>query len=267
MRQVALPGTDVSVSKLAFGTAHLHHVFSAKRRHRLLETALGCGITHFDTSPYYGFGLGESALGRLARDHPGQITITSKVGLYAPTLCELTSSLVWLSKAAGKLMPVLNRPLVDWSIARASASLELTLRRLGCEILDFLMLHEPVYGLLDADEFLAWLDQARKSGKIRYWGLAGELSGSLTWVREKHSLALVVQTRDSLAGEEANALLENGRAMQFTYGYLSAAKRDGSGVSAAETLRQALARNATGSVIISSRSEEHLANLAKVTAA
>lgn len=264
MKQLVLPGTDTPVSRLAFGTAHLHRLFSAGDRLQLLETALACGITHYDTSPYYGFGLSESALGQLARRHPGQITITSKVGLYAPTLREPTSALVWLRKTAGKLLQGLNRPIVDWSVARAAASLELTLRRLRCETLDFLMLHEPMYGLLDADEFLAWLEQARKSGKIRFWGLAGELSGSLPWIREKHPLALVVQTRDSLAGREANALLENQRVMQFTYGYLSAARRVSSDVSAEEILSQALIRNATGAVIIASRRVKHLANLAKV---
>ena len=135
------------------------------RRLRLLEAALTCGTTHFDTSPYYGFGLSESTLGRLARSHPGRTTIASKVGLYAPTSGEMTSSLVWLRKAVGKLIPSLNRPVVDWSVARASASLELTLRRLGCETLDFLMLHEPVYGLLDADEFLCLAGASKENGE------------------------------------------------------------------------------------------------------
>ena len=103
-------------------------------------------------------------------------------------------------------------------------------------------------------------------GKIRYWGLAGELSGSLPWIRERHPLTAVIQTRDSLAGQEANALRASGRAMQFAYGYLSAARKSGGDVSAEQILRQALARNTTGSIIISSSSEAHLASLAKITA-
>ena len=266
MRKVLLPGTNVLVSRLSLGTAQLHREFSAKRRHRLLEAALACGISHFDTSPYYGFGLGESSLGRLARDHPGQATIASKIGLYPPTSCDRTYPFMWLRKAAGRLAPQLSRPVVDWTIARASTSLEQSLRRLRCETLDFLMLHEPTYGLLDTHDFLTWLEQARRSGKIRSWGLAGELSGSLPWIRVGHPLAMVIQARDSLAREEANAILESGRAMQFTYGYLLAARSDDSDVSAERVLRQALIRNATGSIIVSSRSEEHLASLARITA-
>ena len=42
---------------------HLYITSSGgKKRKKLLEGAFPLGITHFDTSPYYGFGLAESDL-------------------------------------------------------------------------------------------------------------------------------------------------------------------------------------------------------------
>ena len=44
MLQNTIENTSIRVSKLAFGTGSLHHVFSLKQRQRLLSTALEEGI-------------------------------------------------------------------------------------------------------------------------------------------------------------------------------------------------------------------------------
>jgi len=54
-----LPGTGLSVSRLSFGTATLHHHPTTAKRQAFLAAALDHGFTHFDTSPYYGFGMSE----------------------------------------------------------------------------------------------------------------------------------------------------------------------------------------------------------------
>ena len=252
------------VSRLSFGTASLHRLFSAKSRMRILETALENGITHYDTSPFYGFGVGECVLGAFARRHPGQLTVTSKIGLYPRQALGFSRSHIWIRKAIGKLIRELNRPIVNWSISMAAISLEQSLRRLGRDTLDLLMLHEPIQGLFNADEFVTWLESARSAGKIRHWGVAGEIRGSLPWIEERHPLAAIVQTRDSIDLREADALLKVGRALQFTYGYLAAARQRGAGVSIDEVLRLALARNNTGSIIVSSCDDVHLQRLARV---
>ncbi|MBC8027722.1 MAG: aldo/keto reductase, partial [Steroidobacteraceae bacterium] len=78
MHTIPLPGTPVKLSRLAFGTASLHHLASTRRRADLLRTAFDHGITHFDTSPYYGDGIGERALAALGAAG----TVATKVGLY-----------------------------------------------------------------------------------------------------------------------------------------------------------------------------------------
>ena len=63
MRAVALPGTELAPSRLAFGSAPLMARLGRRESVRLLEVAHDSGITHFDTARSYGYGEAESAVG------------------------------------------------------------------------------------------------------------------------------------------------------------------------------------------------------------
>jgi aryl-alcohol dehydrogenase-like predicted oxidoreductase len=143
MRRVRLQGTDINVSRLSFGTASLHHLPTTRRRQDLLAATLDHGFTHFDTAPYYGFGIGEQELGRFLRDRRRLVTVTTKVGLYPPGGLHPNTGPVWTRKLAGKVLPPFSRALVDWSIAAASKSLDRSLRRVGTDQIDLLLLHNP----------------------------------------------------------------------------------------------------------------------------
>jgi aryl-alcohol dehydrogenase-like predicted oxidoreductase len=263
MRVTLIDRTAVRVSRLAFGTAALHHLFSAAQRLDLLGAAALSGISHFDTSPYYGLGLAESDLGRFLNGQRSRFTVTTKVGLYPWGEAAGSSLAVWARKGLGKLMPRLSRPDVDWSVSRARNSLRMSLGRLQTDHVDFLLLHEPDIGLLDSDELVRWLEAELALGTVRCWGLAGEAVRLVPWTRSDHALAQVVQTRDSLADHQANFLLEAGRALQFTYGYLSSMPPRSAACDACAVLRLALERNTRGSVIVSTRQKERLAMLAE----
>jgi len=256
-----IDGTDIEVSRLGFGTGSLHHVFSARRRQSLLEEAGSLGITHFDTAPYYGYGLAECDLGRHLRGRRSRVTVATKVGLYpfGPASGHITS--VLLRKAAGKVIRRIAAPMVDRRVQRAEASLHASLRRLRTDHVDFLFLHEPDPIFLEADETLAWLERERRRGSIRAWGLAGLRIGILPLVRQRHPLAMVVQTQDSIHLRQADFLADSGRQMQFTYGYLSGARAGAETSDPAMTIREALRRNATGCVLVSTRSVGHLRGL------
>ena len=264
MNQIQIPGTDVWVSRLAFGTASLHHLFITSDRQRLLREAADLGITHFDSSPYYGYGLAETDLGRFIRGRRANVTLTTKVGLYPWGYAHAHAAGVWSRKALGKLVPRLALPVVDWRVARARASLYDSLRRLGTDYVDFLLLHEPEPGLINGEEWLEWLEAERTAGHVRVWGLAGTAQRVAPLVQAGHPLAQVVQTQDSLSGRQADFITTNGRALQFTYGYLSAACSGAVARRPEERLRQALARNRTGAVLVSTRRLERLQQLAKV---
>ncbi len=264
MHRVNLQGIDIKISRLSFGTGSLHHILTSQRRQRLLAAALYHGFSHFDTSPYYGFGMAEEELGKFMRSHRNSVTTTTKVGLYPPRDLRPTSVCIWTTKLLGKIMPTLSRPTVDWSIAAAARSLDCSLRRLGSDHVDLLLLHEPVSGAVESEVFLDWLTRERAKGKIRGWGLAGHAACMDNWLSVNHLLGMVLQVRDSLDRKEADTVKIYGRNLQFTYGYLSSAQRFSGELNATKILEKALRRNAHGSIIVSTRKLARLKELATV---
>jgi aryl-alcohol dehydrogenase-like predicted oxidoreductase len=254
VKRVVISGTDLSVSRLALGLGSLHHVPTSSRRQALLSVAFDLGFTHFDSSPYYGFGLAEAELGRFLRKTRTEVTVASKVGLYPPGGRQSHSFLVYGRKALGKLMPSLSRVVESWSLAEAERSLEATLRALGRDYVDLLLLHEPPAERLDPDRFYEWFEKLREKGKIRWWGLAGPIGCFAAWL--SHPVARVIQVPD----RDVPSLARMGRQAQFTYGALSDRPRN---QPAREALAGALVRNAAGSVIVSSRRAAHLRELAE----
>jgi len=262
MQHVTIDRTDLRVSRVGFGTASMHHLPIASHRRRLLEAALDSGITHFDTSPYYAYGLAETDLGRFIQHRREAVTVASKVGLYAPGWTPLGGLGVWARKAAGRVVPRCSAPRIDWTVERARTSLDQTLRRLRTDYLDLLLLHEPTPDRVRADTFLPWLQNEQAAGRIRYWGLAGESSQYHSWLQHDHAIAHVTQTHDSLDHRQGDPVLDATRPLQFTYGYLAAARQAEGDISGSDVIRRALERNNTGSVLVSTRRCDRLSELA-----
>jgi aryl-alcohol dehydrogenase-like predicted oxidoreductase len=209
---------SLTSARIALGTGSLHHLRTPIERERLILTALDLGITHFDTSPYYGFGLAERALAVLSGSAP-QTSIATKVGLYPPGGAEQPSAAVLARKVLGRFAPSLSRPIVDWSVARARGSLEESLRRLRRERVALLLLHEPNLELLATEEWQRWIESERD--RIGTVGLSGEAMQLLPFVVQRHAFSRLIQTRDSLAGQEAAPLRSAGARPQLTFGHLA----------------------------------------------
>lgn len=265
MQYTTIDGTELRVSRLAFGTGSLHHHYRQGQRLRLLDAAFAAGITHFDTAPYYGYGLAESDLGLFARGRRDAITVATKVGLYPPGAAHGSLG-VWLRKALGKVYSRVSKPRVDWSIKEAERSLNVSLMRLRTDYIDILFMHEPSPALIRTDEFLGWLEKQRSKGRVRYWGLAGDADQFAEWIRVDHPLAPILQTSDSLEGKEADIVLRQGRRLQFTYGYLSSSASRGMLSPAEGLLLKALERNRDGSVLFSTRRLDRIEKLAGIIA-
>ena len=246
MMKTVLPGTHLLVSRFSFGTSSLLKTGTAKERAALLAAAYRHGFTHFDTAPYYGFGIAERDLRPLLAAHP-DITVTTKVGLYSPGGEEQPAPLVFARKLAGRLLPRLSKPIVDWSVSRARDALSASLRRLGRERVDLYLLHEPDLAAISSEEWLRWLEDERD--RVRYFGLAVDSRRLRKFVDASDPLLSFVQTEDSIAGREADTLLDSGKPLQITYGYVRDALRRGD-ADIPGILMAALARNATGSIIV-----------------
>jgi aryl-alcohol dehydrogenase-like predicted oxidoreductase len=259
MKRIRIPGTDFVCSRFVFGTASLFSAGSRQRRLSLLEAAVDHGFTHFDSAPYYGFGIAERDLSHVLRRH-AHVTVTTKVGLYSRGGDDQSAAEVLVRKAAGRLLPVLSRPYVDFAVARARVALDGSLRRLGRPRIDIYMLHEPTLDLVNTDEWQRWLESEQRGGRVAHFGLALTCDRLAPFLAHGSALASLVQVLDSLDRREADLLPLHGRPLQITYGYVSAARARGDGRSVTEILAAALLRNPAGPLIVSTRRAERLAH-------
>ncbi|MFL9934666.1 aldo/keto reductase [Paraburkholderia sp. RL18-103-BIB-C] len=263
MQSVHLVGTPIIVSRCIFGTASLFNSGSEKVRRRLLLSAVDAGFTHFDTAPYYGFGLAERDLGPVLKARP-EVTITTKVGIYSPGGEEQGGVAIFLRKATGRFIKAISSPTVDFSVARAQKALEGSLRRLNRDWIDIYTLHEPQLPLLNTDEWLKWLETLVREGKVRTFGLALTADRLEPFLATGSELTRFVQVHDSLTAREADLLARYDKPLQVTYGYVSASRREGSPLSVTEVLRQALLRNTSGAIIVSTTQVSRLPQYARL---
>jgi len=261
MRVISLAGTELTLSRLSFGTASLHHVGSLKTQIKHLHAAYDAGFTHFDTAPLYGFGGAEFALGQaFGAELKHKVSIATKVGIYPPGSGTQSRVEMLSRKVIGKVISSVSKADVDWSLDRARTSLNLSLERLGRDYVDLLLLHEPDCGLLNKDEWLGWLEYEAKN-RVKAFGVSGYTSHIAPFINEQTQASCVVQMHDSLERREADILINNGRSMQLTFGYLSNLSNDSS---VTDILAEALTRNNTGSIIVSTRNSARLSVLSSI---
>jgi D-threo-aldose 1-dehydrogenase len=203
MQTVALPGTDLAPSRLAFGSALLMGRLGRRQSVRLLEVAHESGITHFDTARSYGYGEAESAVGTFLAGHRDDVTVTTKLGMTAPRGGRALSVAKALARVATRRAPGLRR--LAGSGARqlgqagrfepgeARTSLETSLRALATETVDILLLHECRPADLETDGLVDFLEDTVREGKVRYVGIATDADSTRAILSERPALAHVVQ--------------------------------------------------------------------------
>jgi D-threo-aldose 1-dehydrogenase len=137
--------TALSLPACGFGSAHLGELY-AKLPEDLAQTTLNaawdCGITYYDTAPWYGRGLAEHRLGAFLKTKPRDaFLITTKVGrtLHRPTDPTHFDRGPW----TGGLNFQVN---FDYTYDGVMRSYEQALQRLALDTVDALVIHD-----LDAD--------------------------------------------------------------------------------------------------------------------
>jgi len=130
----------LDVTAIGLGTAPLGGLFSPVSdadAEATIERAWSLGVRYFDTAPLYGFGLAERRLGNFLRQQKrDSFAISTKVGRL------LRSDAAAAEDAHYKGAPA-ERPQFDFSYDGVMRSVDESLRRLGLDRVDVLLVHDP----------------------------------------------------------------------------------------------------------------------------
>jgi D-threo-aldose 1-dehydrogenase len=184
MEQIALGTSGRQTTRLGFGCGNIMGATGRRDSLKLLEAAYDAGIRHFDVAPRYGYGEAESCLGELLQRHPGQITVTTKYGIFpakrsslitlgrriagpiVKNLPEVKQRLAQIAKATTR-----NKERPTFTVAQALASLDRSLTALRTSHIDLWLLHEVTAGDLQDDALLRLLEDLVQQGTIGSFGV------------------------------------------------------------------------------------------------
>jgi predicted oxidoreductase len=153
-------GGGLSLSRIVYGLWRLADDPDTSTRHILakIEACLEQGITTFDEADIYGDYESEGLFGAALKAAPSlkrQIEVVTKCGIMLRS----------------PKFPARRVKHYDTSAAHVAASIDASLKRMGVERIDLLLIHRPD-PLMDHHETGAALDAAVKSGKVRAVGVS-----------------------------------------------------------------------------------------------
>ena len=175
--------TALRVSHLGLGCARIGGIFQSNPRGflDLLAFAFDSGLNFFDTADMYSQGESELLIGKALRGKRDRIVIASKLGYALPSrrrwagrVKPLLRPLIRLLKIRRDRLPSTSRGALsqDFSPKYLQRAVEGSLRRLGTDYLDILQLHSPPLEVVERGEWLPALEELKRVGKIRYYGVA-----------------------------------------------------------------------------------------------
>jgi len=125
---------------------------------KFIEECLALGLNDFDHADIYGHYTEEGRFGKVLKANPSlrqKMQITTKCGI----------RLVCPERPSHSLKSY------DSAKAHIIASAEHSLRELGTDYLDLLLIHRPDY-LMNPHEIAAAFEQLKKQGKVRFFGVS-----------------------------------------------------------------------------------------------
>ncbi|MGH9864209.1 MAG: aldo/keto reductase [Candidatus Acidiferrales bacterium] len=235
MREIVVPGIGIKIPVIGFGCSSLTGT-GRKNAVRLLETAFGAGVRHFDVARYYGYGETERILATLVRSHRSQITITTKFGIQPRRRTNALRIALRMGRRFVRLMPsartfVQRRTKIlattgAFGVDDARQSLETSLRELGTDYIDFFLLHDYVIGDHLPDELLRFLEGAVTAGQIRYFGIGTDIDNVLRALKCQPALCDVTQFENSVLRQNTKRWLQGAPSqLVVTHGSLGASYR------------------------------------------
>lgn len=137
----------ISASAIALGCMRMSDL-SENRVDEIIDCALECGVNFFDHADIYGNGNCERVFGEYLRRHP-----SARDKMIIQTKCAIHDG------------------QYDFSKEHILRSVEESLKRLGVDYVDFLLLHRPDT-LMEPEEVAEAFDLLQSSGKVRAFGVS-----------------------------------------------------------------------------------------------
>eukprot|EP00930_Biecheleria_cincta_P082391 TRINITY_DN72129_c0_g1_i1.p1 TRINITY_DN72129_c0_g1~~TRINITY_DN72129_c0_g1_i1.p1 ORF type:complete len:373 (-),score=70.41 TRINITY_DN72129_c0_g1_i1:50-1126(-) len=176
MEYITIPGTDLRVSRICLGTMQFSGsvdegtvditwgAMSQADVNETVSAALECGINFFDCAEAYGKdNMAERALGTALKGRRHEAVVTSKFGKHLP---------LWECDGMRE-----EEMYARYGKAEILKAIDKSLAALQTDYIDLYQIHWPVnVGLLTATkahlaEVVEALEEAKKAGKIRYYGV------------------------------------------------------------------------------------------------
>lgn len=172
MKYRSLSNTGLRLSEIGFGvwsvSTNWWGVTDESSGIELLREAYHLGINFFDTADTYGNGKGETMLARALGQVRDKIVIGTKFGYD-------------FYQNAGEREGHKELPQ-DFSPAFVRRACEESLRRLETDYIDIYQLHNPRLWAIESGELFATLEDLKREGKIRHYGVA--LGPDIGWEEE-----------------------------------------------------------------------------------
>lgn len=138
---------ETEISQVALGCMRISDMSDAEAD-RYLGNAVELGINYFDHADIYGGGKCEEVFGKALQRNPG---LRDKILIQ--TKCSI------------------KKGMYDFSKEHIISSVDGSLKRLGIDRIDTLLLHRPDL-LMEPEEVAEAFDELEKSGKVKYFGVS-----------------------------------------------------------------------------------------------
>lgn len=172
MKYRTYPETQITVSAVGFGlwttATGWWGQMSDDDAVALLREALDLGVTLFDAADTYGNGRSEEQLAKAFADRRDRVVYSTKFGY---------DFYHYATERKGQ-----SEIPQDFSPGYVRFALEQSLRRLGTDVIDLYSIHNARLAQVHDDELFALLEDFKREGKIRAYGVA--LGPAIGWLVE-----------------------------------------------------------------------------------
>ena len=200
MKYVKLGQTELQVPAIVAGCMRLSRLDEmAAARH--IENAVAQGVNYFDHADIYGRGECEVVFGKALRQ-----TGIKREDVFVQSKCGIVSGVMY-----------------DLSKEHILNSVDASLKRLGMEYLDALLLHRPD-ALVEPEEVAEAFDELEAIGKVRYFGVSNMKPMQVELLKKNVKQPLLINQLQVSAAH--SAMIGNG--MEVNMQTAGAVDRDGS---------------------------------------